>query len=78
MYLITTRKVHHEGDQRSRDYPGHGYPAYSEDVQHLEEFESYGPFAEKVKLYKKAGKEIKIYEAKPLLATLTIEVVVGE
>jgi hypothetical protein len=44
MYLIiTTRTIHHEGDELSRQYPGYGYPAYSEVVQHLEKFESYGP-----------------------------------
>lgn len=28
--------VHHEGDQRSRDCPGHGYPAYSETIHAVE------------------------------------------
>lgn len=34
MYLIVTKRtIHHEGDQRSRDFPGHGYPAYSETLE---------------------------------------------
>jgi len=32
IYAVTyTEQIYHEGDQRSRDYPGHGYPAYTED-----------------------------------------------
>ena len=27
--IIATETTHHEGDQRSRDAPGHGYPAHS-------------------------------------------------
>lgn len=27
------QRIHHEGDERSRTNPGHGYPAYDEDVQ---------------------------------------------
>ena len=30
--IIEFSQVHHEGDQRSRDFPGHGYGAYTEDV----------------------------------------------
>jgi hypothetical protein len=79
MYLIiTTRTIYHEGDERSRQFPGHGYPAYSEDVQRLEEFEDYTKFAEKVKSYLKDKTPIKIYEAKQLKASLTVEVVMGE
>lgn len=78
MYLIiTTRTIYHEGDERSRQFPGHGYPAYSEDFHRLEEFESYGPFAEKVKSYLKDKTPIKIYEAKNLKAALTIGVEIG-
>lgn len=34
MYLIVTKRtIHHEGDQRSRYFPGQGYPAYSETVE---------------------------------------------
>lgn len=33
MYLIIWQDtVYHEGDERSRTNPGHGYPAYTENV----------------------------------------------
>lgn len=35
-YLIIyfdSKTIHHEGDERSRSCPGHGYPAYSETME---------------------------------------------
>ncbi|KXK08643.1 MAG: hypothetical protein UZ21_OP11001000634 [Microgenomates bacterium OLB22] len=34
--IFTTRTIHHEGDERSRTNPGHGYPAWDEQVHELE------------------------------------------
>jgi hypothetical protein len=31
-----TQSIHHEGDERSRTCPGHGYPAYIETLDKLE------------------------------------------
>ena len=36
--VYKTRMIHHEGDERSRTHPGHGYPAHSEDVESFEHF----------------------------------------
>ena len=30
--VLVFTSIHHEGDERSRTHPGHGYPAYSEPV----------------------------------------------
>lgn len=30
--------VHHEGDERSRTNPGHGYPAYTEHITKIRQF----------------------------------------
>jgi hypothetical protein len=30
--VLSKRTIHHEGDQRSRDFPGHGYGTYSEEI----------------------------------------------
>lgn len=35
---IITDSIYHEGDQRSRDNPGHGYPAYTETVTKFHPF----------------------------------------
>jgi hypothetical protein len=36
--VIYKDTIHHEGDQRSRDCPGHGYPAYSETIEKIQTF----------------------------------------
>ena len=37
---IGSDTIHHEGDERSRTRPGHGYPAYSETVTTMKEFKT--------------------------------------
>lgn len=37
--VIYERTIHHEGDERSRTHPGHGYPAYDEKVRTIENFD---------------------------------------
>lgn len=36
--VIQCSQIHHEGDERSRTCPGHGYPAWSEDITTFREF----------------------------------------
>jgi len=38
--VIKDRSIHHEGDERSRTHPGHGYPAYTETVHEIQEFKT--------------------------------------
>lgn len=33
---FNTQTVHHEGDERSRTCPGHGYPAYTETIKTID------------------------------------------
>jgi len=44
--VFKTRTIHHEGDERSRTNPGHGYSAYSETL----EFVEYIPFRNKAEM----------------------------
>ncbi len=37
---LTTTSIHHEGDERSRTNPGHGYPAYTENVATFTKFKN--------------------------------------
>jgi hypothetical protein len=41
--VFKTQTIYHEGDERSRTNPGHGYPAYSETTTSIE----YIPFKNK-------------------------------
>ena len=36
--VYATTSIHHEGDERSRTNPGHGYPAYTETVDAFEHY----------------------------------------
>src|SRR3989304_8144426 len=36
MIIFKTKSIHHEGDERSRTNPGHGYPAHTEEVSNHE------------------------------------------
>jgi ribulose bisphosphate carboxylase small subunit len=38
--VLFPEQVYHEGDERSRTNPGHGYPAYTETVEKMKEFDS--------------------------------------
>lgn len=38
--IVEIKTIHHEGDERSRTHPGHGYPAYDESVQIYRAFET--------------------------------------
>lgn len=40
LIIFKTTNINHEGDERSRTNPGHGYPAYSETVNNFEYFYS--------------------------------------
>jgi len=36
--VYKTHSVYHEGDERSRTNPGHGYPAYTEEINAFEHY----------------------------------------
>lgn len=38
--VIYAKQVHHEGDERSRTNPGHGYPAYTENFETIKKFDT--------------------------------------
>lgn len=38
--ILYNEQIHHEGDERSRTNPGHGYPAYTETVEKFKSFDT--------------------------------------
>lgn len=38
--VIYNEYVYHEGDERSRTHPGHGYPAHTETIRTFKEFKN--------------------------------------
>lgn len=65
---IEDHTVYHEGDQRSRDHPGHGYPAYSETVDHVTYFTSDAQVIEWAEeRYKRGNRDkYKLFKCEPV------------
>jgi hypothetical protein len=77
MYLIVTKStVHHEGNERSRTHPGHGYPAYSETVEKVQTFDGYIKFIAEVKRLTVNLIPFEAYEAKKLSVEVETRIVV--
>ena len=75
MYLIIKEStIYHEGDERSRQFPGHGYPAYSETVNQVEEFDGYARFYKRVKELTERKEQFKVFKAEPMKVTTAVEV----
>lgn len=73
--VIIERNIHHEGDERSRTHPGHGYPAYTETVKEFKEFKDEAEFRQWIecaesKRYR--GETYKAIAYKPVEITKTI------
>lgn len=81
MYLIITeRTIHHEGDERSRSHPGHGYPAYSEEVSVVEYIENRETFEARVMQLENgtySRQKYKAFKADPVVVSKKIEINIG-
>ena len=78
--IIKEETIHHEGDERSRTNPGHGYPAYSEKYTTYKEYTDYSKFISDVEWHTKCRHTIKIVQVIPLTikTELKIEVTKGK
>lgn len=75
MYLIVREDtIHHEGDERSRTHPGHGYPAYSEVVSRVSEYRDLVSLQQQVEYLLSRGYKFKVYEAKELKITQKVSI----
>ena len=80
--VLKSHSVHHEGDERSRTNPGHGYPAYTETICAVEyiPFESQAEMEAwviKAETAKYDQPKYKLIEARPLDAKVTASVSIG-
>lgn len=71
--IIIPGTIHHEGDQRSRDFPGHGYPSYTESTTSYKWYETED--AMKAALVNESGNSIGIHVQKIYKRVQKIEVV---
>lgn len=81
--VFETHNIHHEGDQRSRDCPGHGYPAYTETIESCRTFVTGCEEEWKSKiteLYRKnpARTDVAAFEMKLAMISPSISVMFGK
>ena len=75
--VIFDKEVHHQGDERSRTHPGHGYPAYTENIPSIQEFLSQEDLLAWVKHEESltyGKKTYRIIRCSPVTITTTIQV----
>jgi len=75
---LSTRSIFHEGDERSRISPGHGYPAYTETVDTIKLFKDEAEMLIWVKGQSRNAErpfQIIRYENVEIKQTFTVEVI---
>lgn len=70
--IVTTNHIYHEGDERSRTNPGHGYPAHTESVESLTYVTGADALKEAIERMDKRGEAYKIYKLTPVTVTKTV------
>jgi len=76
--IIEDYNIHHEGDERSRKYPGHGYPAYTETVQKATAYDDYDEFYQRVCDLTKSQNKFKAFSAEEMSVTTSVVINITE
>lgn len=63
-----------EGDQRSRDYPGHGYPGHSENKAEYRAFLDRAEWEKEVDTYTEQKANFVAFTAKPAVVETVVKV----
>jgi len=74
--VFTSQSIYHEGDERSRTHPGHGYPAHTEVIKSIDyiSFTTLKEMEEWVVEAERKKTEYRLIEAQPLYAKVTAAV----
>ncbi len=78
--VILNEQIHHEGDERSRTNPGHGYPAYTETISTFKPFKTYDEFVDWVTVEKSrvyGSKSFTAIEYEEVKITTSIKINIG-
>lgn len=68
--IVSTKSIHYEADERSKTHPGHGYPAYTEEVQEFRGFLSQEALLAEIRRLKdNRDDKFDVYELKPVAVT---------
>lgn len=73
---IITDTIYHEGDERSRTNPGHGYPAYTETVEKFHKFKDFADMQNYVQRQQSrySKNTYKLIEYNELIVNTTISI----
>ena len=73
--VLSKRTIHPEGDQRSRDCPGHGYPAYSEEVSVVTEY--FDEESLKAALLPMKLNSVQVFKVTPVTFTKNVSIAIA-
>ena len=76
--IVTYSSVHHAGDERSRTNPGHGYPAYNEEIVKYQAYDNMVDWKEAIYELKMRNDSFQAMKVIPAKITTNIEVLVDE
>ncbi len=71
-----TTSVYHEGDERSRTHPGHGYPAYTSTITSIEYevFKSEADLIDWLKWNQNGAKKFRVIKVTPMTVELNLSI----
>jgi transposase len=72
--IITIKITFHDGDERSRTNPGHGYPAYSEETLEYRVFYNKNEWEREIERLTQLSTRFRAIVAKAVKITTTIEI----
>lgn len=72
--IIAEETIHHDGDERSKRYPGHGYPAWDQTLQVATVYTDYKKFYDRVVDLQIEKAKFKVYKGDEMTVTTKIEV----
>lgn len=78
--IVKAKTIYHEGDERSRTHPGHGYPSYTEEVSEVTTFTDYKKFVDTVEELTVARTKVKFsaYSVTPVNVSMKVVVTLSE
>lgn len=75
--IIRATSIHHEGDERSRTAPGHGYPAWTETVMAYHPYRGREEWIAEIERLVARKEAFQAIEVKPAEVSTSVSVTVG-
>ena len=74
--IIETDSIYHEGDERSRTHPGHGYPAHTERITKIREYNDRCMWETHIKSEARRGREVRaiVFKEVDIVVEATVKI----